>query len=486
MKDMSAKRPLRTMQTAINDARLARGFGTWQATLGIAGALAIAALIWFYPRGCDFLVLDAHYLEGGQISDQPANVGIEGGNIAYIGQEKVRARTIIDGTGLILTSGLIDVNSCGWLTENAATLKLRDGITTFLNAHGDSFDADAKRFHASEKLNYATSVGLIPAFVNHLSDREMKAALEESLRYGAFAVSFSPEYTAETTPELIAELSKYFAHKNVLFTFHLRYSSEQEELAGLQEAIACAAAGNPVHVLHITSTGASFHPEEARRMIDDAARQGIQITYDFYPYTSWSSSIHRTRFAGDWEKRYQVDFSRVHVMGEGSLTQERFEELMRDPQDRNVNVESIPQATVDYFALNTSCPIGTDSEAGPSTTHPRGAGSFAKFVNDYVDTGRIPFGQAIYRFSTAVARQFSPFIPGLEKRGAIKVGYAADLVLWDRSKIKSRADFANPLAPSTGVVAAFVNGVPEILDGQLVNSNVSPGRHLKGVWATRR
>ena len=95
------------------------------------------------------------------------------------------------------------------------------------------------------------------------------------------------------------------------------------------------------------------------------------------------------------------------------------------------------------------------------------------------------FGKAMYRFSTGTARLFAPYIPGLAKRGAIEVGYAADLVLWDRAKIKSRADFEHPLEPSSGVVAAFVNGVPQILDGQPVNGAAPSGRHLKGVWASQ-
>jgi N-acyl-D-aspartate/D-glutamate deacylase len=451
-----------------------------------AALLGLAVLAWFYWQPSDFLIADVCYLRGDRITEQPANIGITGDRITYVGTNRIRASNVIDGAGLVLTPGLIDVNSCGWLSDSAAMLKLRDGVTTFLNAHGDSFKADARKFRVSEKLNYATSVGLIPVEVNHLSGPEMMAALGDSLRYGAYTLSLSPEYNAGTTPALITELSKRFAHRNVLFTFHLRYSSRAEELLGLKEALACAAAGNPVHILHITSTGATYHPEEALKLITDARAQGMQVTYDFYPYTSWTSSIHRARFAGDWQARYGVDFSRVRIFGEDALTQVRFDELQRQAQDCNVIVDSIPQATVDYFATNTDCPIGTDSPANPDTTHPRGAGSFAKFVNDYVDTGKISFGQAMYRFSTATAEKFSPYIPGLHKRGAIKVGYAADLVLWDRAKIKSRADFAHPLEPSSGVVAAFVNGVPEILNGQVTNVNLSPGRHLKGAWAARR
>jgi len=382
----------------------------------------------------------------------------------------------------MLTPGLIDVNSCGWLSESAAELKLQDGITTFFNAHGDSFKVDARKHKYCEKLNYATSVGLIPVYANNLTGVKMMEALEESLGYGAYTISLSPEYTKETTPEIIAELSRHFANQNVLFSFHLRYSSKEQELEGLQEAIDCAAQGNAVQILHITSTGATFHPEEAVRIIDSTVQQGMRITYDFYPYTAWASSNLRARFDGNWPERYQVDFSKVQILGEGSLSPERFEELRLARQERMVIVESIPQATVDYFATNTTCPIGTDSEANYATTHPRGAGSFTKFVNDYVDTGKVDFGKTMYRFSTLAAKQFAPFIPDLANRGEIKVGYAADLVLWDRNRIKSNADFENPHRPSTGVVAAFVNGVPVILNGEIVKG-VSPGKHLKGNWS---
>ena len=463
-----------------------RTFKSLNLCLGLAfivGALAIVMLVLYYRAKCDFMITNVRYLQGDKISEQPVNIGIKGDRISYVGNERVHAKMTISGVGLILTPGLIDVNSCGWPSESAATLKLKDGVTTFLNAHGDGFKANAQQNRASERLNYATSVGLIPAHANHLSREQTRAGLEESLRYGAYTISLSPEYNAETTTAIVTELSEYFAHKNVLFTFHLRYSSESEELAGLKEALACAARGNPVHILHITSTGATFHPVEAKRLIDAAVEKGMRVTYDFYPYTAWTSSIHRARFAGDWQERYKVDFSRVRIFGEQGLTNERFDELMREPQDRNVIVDSIPQATVDYFALSTSCPIGTDSEATVTTTHPRGTGSFAKFVNDYVDTGKISFAQAMYRFSTGAAKQFTPFIPELAKRGAVKVGYFADLVLWDRAKIKTRADFEHPLEPSSGVISAFVNGVPTILDGQVVNPAVSSGRHLKGVWA---
>jgi len=390
---------------------------------------------------------------------------------------------MVYGTGLVLAPGFIDVNCCNWLSQSAALLKLKDGITTCFVAHGDMFNANASVNHASELLNYATSVGLIPAQMAHLSDHEMFAAIEKSLRFGAYTIALSPEYNSKTTPEVISSLGDHFANKNILFTFHLRYSSRKDELRGLQEAIECAQRGVPVHILHISSTGATFHPEEACQMIDKAVQGGANITFDFYPYTGWSSSIHRARFDGDWLQRYETDMSHVHVGDADPLTLEQFVQMSHDPVQRNVNVDSIPQLTVDYFALKTFCPIGTDSPGDVTTVHPRGVGSFTKFLNDYVDTGKIPLSQALYRLSTQAANQFSPYIPDLKNRGSIEVGKAADLILWNPTKIKSRATYANPHEPSDGVIAAFVNGIPVILGGKVEEPKLPPGHHLKGAWA---
>ena len=431
---------------------------------------------------CDFLITDVRYLRGDTFTPEEYQVGVNNGRISYIGKAPIRAKLSISGKGLLLTPGLVDVNSCGWLTEAAAELKLKDGITTYFNAHGDTFEANAEKNHASTRLNYATSVGLIPVQAKGLKGKGMIEALEQSLRYGAYTITLSPEYNALTTREIVRELSQTFGGKNVPFTFHLRYSSEAEELQGLEEALECAAEGNPVHILHITSTGATFHPEEAKRRIDKAISSGMRVTYDFYPYTSWASSIHGARFDGEWISRYKVDFTKVFLPIEGQISQRRFDELRTDPARRNLIVESIPKATVDFFALQTSCPIGTDSAGDAATAHPRGAGSFTKFIGDYVNTGKMPLGKAMHRFSTLVCQQFEPYIPDLKGRGSIEAGKMADLVLWDPPKIRSAADYSNPHKASSGVVAVFVNGHAAVLGGSFLTNSAPGGAHLKGNW----
>jgi imidazolonepropionase-like amidohydrolase len=154
-------------------------------------------------RSYDFVIANVKYLRGEGLSENGYFIGIQGDKITYIGKQEVPGKSVISGNGLILAPGFIDVNSCNWLSSSAAVLKLKDGITTCFIAHGDTFDANAKMNQASEILNYATSVGLIPVQISGLSEERMFTALEESLRYGAYTIALSPEYNQKTSPAVI-------------------------------------------------------------------------------------------------------------------------------------------------------------------------------------------------------------------------------------------------------------------------------------------
>ena len=217
-----------------------------------------------------------------------------------------------------------------------------------------------------------------------------------------------------------------------------------------------------------------------------ARERGLDVTYDFYPYTTWLSSIHQARFAGDWRARYRVEWAQVSVVGEGSLSEARFAELAADPGPHDVIVDGIPRATIDTLAHAPTAVFGSDSPGNTSAAanlHPRGAATFTRFLVDYVATHDVPLGAALYRFSAAPARAFASVVPELGRRGSIEVGKVADLVLLDLAAVVVHADLAHPLAPSDGVIAALVNGTPERLDGHPVSAPKPPGHHLKGVLA---
>lgn len=76
-----------------------------------------------------------------------------------------------------------------------------------------------------------------------------------------------------------------------------------------------------------------------------------------------------------------------------------------------------------------------------------------------------------------------PWIPALSERGRIEVGYVADVVVWDPATVQDHATSEQPLAPSTGVVAALVGGIVVIDERQPVSEMRDTGRWLRGRFA---
>jgi N-acyl-D-amino-acid deacylase len=109
-----------------------------------------------------------------------------------------------------------------------------------------------------------------------------------------------------------------------------------------------------------------------------------------------------------------------------------------------------------------------------SSTHPRAYGNFARLLGKYVrDEKVIPLEEAIYKLTSFPASNMK-----IKKRGALKEGYYADVVIFDPAKIQDNATFENPHQLSTGMVHVFVNGMQVLKDGQ--HTGAMPGRVVRG------
>ncbi|MCX7914282.1 MAG: amidohydrolase family protein, partial [Thermodesulfovibrionales bacterium] len=123
--------------------------------------------------------------------------------------------------------------------------------------------------------------------------------------------------------------------------------------------------------------------------------------------------------------------------------------------------------------------VGTDSSArsfsGPtfhSKPHPRGFGTFPRFISVYVrDEKIINLPEAIRRVTSLPARTFS-----IEKRGLLKEGFFADIVIFDYYRLKDRASYTDPFQSSEGIEYLFVNGQLSIERGKV--TGVLAGRIL--------
>ena len=110
------------------------------------------------------------------------------------------------------------------------------------------------------------------------------------------------------------------------------------------------------------------------------------------------------------------------------------------------------------------------SEAGRG--HPRGAGTFARFLGHYVrEEGVLPLEEAIRKITSLPA----DFL-GLMDRGRIEEGYAADLSIFNAETIIDRSDWDYPQRFAEGIVHVLVNGIPVLRDGSLTGQ--TPGVFL--------
>lgn len=100
---------------------------------------------------------------------------------------------------------------------------------------------------------------------------------------------------------------------------------------------------------------------------------------------------------------------------------------------------------------------GTDETARPrdislGTSHPRGFGSFPRFIAELREQG-LSMERIIPRLTSLPARIFR-----LRNRGTVVPGALADLVIFDEEKLGSAADFRSPHTPASGIVRVYVAG----------------------------
>ncbi|KAK6033536.1 amidohydrolase family protein [Ostertagia ostertagi] len=109
-----------------------------------------------------------------------------------------------------------------------------------------------------------------------------------------------------------------------------------------------------------------------------------------------------------------------------------------------------------------------------SNAHPRAYGNFARVLGKYArDEKVITLADAIRKLSKLSAEKMH-----IKKRGELKSGYFADIVIFDPQKVKDKASFEKPHQYAEGMMAVFVNGVQVLKNGE--HSGATPGRFIKG------
>lgn len=268
----------------------------------------------------DLVVRGATIFDGVSVEGREGDVAVSGDRIGAIGPKlPVRGRVEIDGRGLVVAPGFIDIHSHGdrGLREDGrGESVIRQGVTTIVvGADGSSqatgaADASFRDFWGTvagwrPACNVASMVGLgtIRAAVVGQADRpasaeelaRMVAMVEQAVADGACGVSTGLEYTpgAFARPGELAALSRPLAARGLPYATHMR-NEDDRLLDAVDEALRVGQeAGCPVQISHLKAMGRRNWPriDEVFGRLDRARASGVDAMFDWYPYVAYSTGL---------------------------------------------------------------------------------------------------------------------------------------------------------------------------------------------------
>ncbi len=363
----------------------------------------------------------------------------------------------------------------------------------------------------------------------------VKQAMEEGALGLTDALIYSPNTYAKT-PELIA-LAKISARCGGIYTVHPR--SEDDRLKeAVQETLDIAeASGAPAEIYHFKQAGRSNWGklDEEIAMVNTARARGVRITADMYTFTSGATGLDaampswvqdgglekwiarlkdpavrakvktemRDPHPKTWDNLYAgtgpegtllLAFKNPELKPLTGKTLAEVAKMWREsPEDAAIDlvIKDGSRVGVAYFMMSESnlrrevalpwMSFGSDQAAPTpegvfllSHPHPRAYGNFARLLGKYVrENHDLTLQDAIQRLTGFPAANLS-----LKDRGLLKVGYYADIVVFNPKTIADRATYAEPHQLAVGVDDVLVNGGFALKEGKATGART--GRVVRG------
>ena len=425
--------------------------------------------------------------------DAVMNLGIKEGRIEVITDQDLSGKNFIDGSGLVLAPGFIDLHEHAQ-SDEGYRLMVRDGVTTALELEVGTRDVsgwyDQRR--DGQVVNYGVSVGHIPVRMAVMGDEgsflptgvggsavatdeqiaEMILMLEQGLSQGAVAMGFGMAYTPGATYQEFRSMLEVAASARVSSHIHIRGGVE-----GVRRTVDLAAeVGASLHVVHANSSGGE-EITDFLAVIERAVSSGQDVSTEVYPYGAGMTEIGSALF-DDWENYTDLQFGMHQWVATGErLNRESFGEY------RNVGGKVIIHGRSEQATrtgvVHPLTMIASDGFVEEGKGHPRTAGTFSKVLGRYVrDEGSLTLMEALRKMTLMPAQRLERAVPQMENKGRIRVGADADLVVFNPVEIKDQSTYEDGMVPSSGVKFVVVNGELVVEQGALIEE-VMPGKAVR-------
>lgn len=369
---------------------------------------------------------------------------------------------------------------------------------------------------------------------SRLEMRQMKKLVAEGLEWGAYGMSSGLVYApgSYSTTEELVELASVLTRYGGIYTSHIRNESEGL-MESVEEAIKIGEANDiPVQISHFKAMGkANWGKVHATlRELEQARSRGVQVSCDVYPYTAGATSIasalpiwaleggiekmlarladkqSRRQIAADIDSNAGGGINMITSSGwggifisdcpsntgyEGKSLEQILKEKGRfaDPYegffDWLLDIQGNARVIIFYGVEDDvrtvmkhplAC-IGSDGRAispkAGGKPHPRFYGTFPRVLGKYVREEKLlTLEEAVRKMTALPAAAF-----GIQDRGVLREGLAADITIFDPDKIIDKATYENPHQYPKGISYVIVNGEVVVEKGR--HTGKRPGKVLR-------
>jgi len=359
---------------------------------------------------------------------------------------------------------------------------------------------------------------------------EMINLVEIGMKEGAFGLSAGLTYTPAmyADDQELVELCKVVAkYKGYYAPHHRNYGAKF--LDAVVDCLKIAQLSkSALHLTHCHMSHSNFHgkTELLFDQLDLAEKDGVDVTLDTYPYLAGSTYLHAllpswVQAGGKSEtiKRLKTLDQRLKVIHELTVTGSDGNQggVVNWPAIKIAGVEKVhnekyigldlvtaaeitKQNVADFYLdfiideeLKASCVIfvghepnvrsimkdkrhmvGSDGILTGNRPHPRGYGTFARYLGVYARQEKVlSMESAVARMTGRSAKRL-----GLKDRGFIQIGMKADMVLFDSEAVIDRATYEHPRVAANGFEMVWIGGIATLNQGK--RTEATPGTGIRG------
>ncbi|MBI2251732.1 MAG: amidohydrolase family protein, partial [Armatimonadetes bacterium] len=357
---------------------------------------------------------------------------------------------------------------------------------------------------------------------------KMKNLLRKSLEDGSWGLSSGLIYIPScfAGKEELIELTKVVKEYDGIYAAHIRNEGENL-LSAVEEVIEIARSSKvKLEIAHHKASGKKNwgKVKESLNLIKKAQSTNLEVFCDQYPYLASNTSL--DVLLPDWIIQKNKDYLKKNLQNKAFYLKIKKEIKKRlnvswkdiwisciytknkdcigkniaeiakiknkDPEEIILNLfieEECPVEAI-FFSMSEKdlikvmkspyTSIGSDAMArspygilSKGQPHPRAYGTFPRILGYYVrDKKILTLEEAIYKMTFFSANKL-----GLKKRGLIKAGNFADLVIFNPKTVKDLATFTKPQTYPQGIEYVLVNG--KIVIENSKHTGILAGKILK-------